>query len=88
MRIAFCRTCTCMTEKLADQKEARAVGDRETRERVPQVVNAQAAQICFGAYLLKNAPQSDRMTLAACRRENEFALSRRFARMELKCRAS
>jgi hypothetical protein len=72
MRIAFCRACACMAEKLANQKKARAIGDCETGERVPQVVNAQAGQIGFGTYLLKNAPQPDRMALTACRREDEL----------------
>ena len=79
MRIALSCARACVAEKLADQKKARAIGNRETRERVPQVVNTQAGQIGFGAYLLKNAPQSDRMALTACRREDEFVLSRRVA---------
>ena len=53
MRLAFCCARACMAEKFADPKKTCAVCNRETGERVPQVVNAQAGQIGFGAYLLK-----------------------------------
>ncbi len=47
-----------MAEELADQEKARAVGNRGTGERVPQVMNVQAGHnwVYFGYHVTTLAP--------------------------------